>query len=188
ALQLARLAEESARLARHLNAQVALRAGHAIRPVVDVAPAAAPAPTPSWSNTPYSAGEQHAAVFVHAEERWRQLASRRRRRRSSHGPSPVLRSSLSLEGDSPLLRVETPQSLPGDRNHRPRRPRRNWGGLLLSSLLHVGLLVALGALTLAARQEPQIDTILASFVEDPPPPAEEIRLPEPAEEQGEQLD
>jgi hypothetical protein len=184
ALQLARLAEESARLARHLNEQVALRAGHAVPHPVDVAPA------PAFSAAAASVDEESPPVLVHAEERWRTLARGRRRRRCSRTSPPTLSQPSTFDQNGHQLRFDHPLPVVREDGPSSRRAARNRHGLLLSTLLHLMLLVGLGLLTMALRPEPQIDTILASFVEEEPPPVEveEVQLDQPAEEVGEQLE
>lgn len=186
ALQLAKLAEESARLARHLNEQVAIRADRSVAgtPAADHIGSTGAA-DPEHPVFPDDATNDGRPLLANTEERWVTLTRRRRRSRQNRA------APRSLADVSPTISETIPASSSGIGSieqygkHRAgslRSSVHNWKSVTLSTAFHVAVLLMLGLLTLAIRPQPRIDTIMASFIEDDAPEQVEIEQPLAVEE------
>ena len=185
ALQLAKLAEESARLARHLNEQVLARTRGSISH--DDADALSCGETESDQN------QEVATPFLLSTvaEPLAQSATRRGRRSRSHGTSRRERSAPKHgpDPDDALRQVTirvTPER-PGDRANATREFLRNWKSLVLSTSFHLLVLIVLGLFTFIVEPAHPIDTILASFVDadDTPEEAAPVEAPVDPEPEAE---
>jgi len=185
ALQLARLAEESARLARQLNEQVAIRADR----TGSSTPTTGRATTPDAADQESLLTQEHAATdgfpsLENTSERWVALTGRHRvkgRRRSATPARSSSSPAAQVEGTHLSLDTQAQQRQPSRGPGNLRKSVYSWKSITLSTALHLIVLVALGVLTLTIRPRPEINTILASFVDDEAPAPAEIEEPLPVE-------
>ncbi len=192
ALQLARLAQESAEFARKLNSQVLKQTGQApVEPMTDrtgSVDAGALGP-----NAMEPAGTQTVLPFVTAGEHWKTKV--RLRRSSAHrppGPFASLESSGSdtsqIEPVQPVrikVREQDRQSSRTDRTWSDLG--RDWKSMLISTALHLLVLVMLGIVTFGIPSEKAINTIIASFA-DEDSLLDDVSEEPPAEDAGAQLE
>ena len=184
ALQLAKLAEESARLARHLNEQVLARSGQSVFNLFGDG-----RDPPETTHITVDRPEPFSLVTT-IDQMTTTLKSRRRKRRRG---SAQFQQMVRIGQDSPTERPQQVKIRTKDRDvahdhvvSPVTELVRNWKSLFLSTGFHAAVLLLLGLLTYLIEPVPPIDTILASFVEADRTPIEALPVEQPMDQPGEQ--
>ncbi|MEZ6053949.1 MAG: prenyltransferase/squalene oxidase repeat-containing protein [Planctomycetaceae bacterium] len=181
ALKLAKLAEESARIAQQLHAQAFDEPG-ASQPGRDSASVLARLPAEGSSE------ETHPFVDVASAT----VASAKRKPRR-HPSSTRGRLAPAKMGTAPVdvpkqVRIRTnPEDR--EREHNPGKEfARQWKSMFISTGVHILVLLLLGFVTFAVNSENPINSVLASFADEEVVVEEALPIEEPVEEEGEQLE
>ncbi|MCA9074835.1 MAG: terpene cyclase/mutase family protein [Planctomycetaceae bacterium] len=183
AIKLARLAEESARIAQQLNAQAFEETGKSI-PGIDAAALSHAAPSgevsADFDEPAPLIGVTPPARTTGRESGRRQKSVRQRFEPARLGAAPV---------DEPKqVRIKSnPEDL--ERDDDPLREfARQWKSLIISTAVHVVVLLLLGFVTFAVSSDNPINTVMAAFADEEAVVEEELPIEEPVEDEGEQLE
>jgi hypothetical protein len=178
ALQLARLAEASARLAHQLHAQAFRADGRSPPDVHEVH---------TDNSSPESSGgsEQAERALVTAAPPMSSARRRRGPRRARRLRERLARLERTASQSSPPQQVRiTTERQNLKRKAAPIREFiRKWTSVTLSTSVHIAVLLLLAMMTFSVRSEPAVDTVLASIVEEEPIVEEELPLDEPLEDE-----
>jgi hypothetical protein len=186
ALRLARLAEESARLAQELNARLIEESGGSIPVASDAFDSLTNSPAPASSPTPPDAG----LPVLEGEPPIRPARARTKGRGHTTARARERIERLAANAtDVDRPRVVRIRANPEDAKWQDdaiTTVRRQWKSVTLSTILHAILFFLLGFVTIAVKSEQPITTVLASFAEEETIVEEELPVEQPLEEPGEQ--
>ncbi len=176
AIKLARLAEESARIAQQLNAEAFEGIGQSIPGLDTVA---------SQPAFPEESNEQDPALFAGFSPQPASRKSARTRRSPRSRTEPNGFSAAPVDTPKQVRIKAKPEDL--ERDQDPIKEfARQWKSVIISTGVHVAVLLLLGFVTFAVKSDNPISTVMAAFADEEAVVEEELPLEEPIEEEGEQ--